>query len=136
MVSAPNVRMLPRVCVLGLGVSTQMRACYLVFVYLGWVYVYKCAHSFSCLCTWVGCMYTNARMSSAHAFGGFWVVWSSKRAQLFSRLERISVVSAPNVRDDLLERCDLARESNSERRACSGLKARCAFNASEVCLRQ
>ncbi|EFH27785.1 hypothetical protein GVAMD_0852 [Gardnerella vaginalis AMD] len=39
------------------------------------------------------------------------------------------------MRDDLLERCDLARESNSERRACSGLKAQCAFNASEVCLR-
>ncbi|EIK78971.1 hypothetical protein CGSMWGv6420B_01371 [Gardnerella vaginalis 6420B] len=35
------------------------------------------------------------------------------------------------ARDDLLERCDLARESNSERRACLGLKARCAFNASE-----
>ncbi|ADB14076.1 hypothetical protein HMPREF0424_1093 [Gardnerella vaginalis 409-05] len=39
-------------------------------------------------------------------------------------------------RDDLLERCDLVRESNSERRACLELKARCAFNASEVCLRQ
>jgi len=39
------------------------------------------------------------------------------------------------LRDDLLERCDLARESNSERRACSKLKARGAFNASEVCLR-
>ncbi len=35
------------------------------------------------------------------------------------------------LRDDLPERCDLARESNSERRACLGLKARCAFNASE-----
>ena len=38
-------------------------------------------------------------------------------------------------RDDLLERCDLAREGNSERRACSELKAQCAFTASEVCLR-
>ncbi|PKZ59899.1 hypothetical protein CYJ61_00370 [Gardnerella leopoldii] len=37
--------------------------------------------------------------------------------------------------DDLLERCNLARESNSERRACSELKAQCAFNASEVYLR-
>ncbi|EFH28158.1 hypothetical protein GVAMD_0044 [Gardnerella vaginalis AMD] len=41
----------------------------------------------------------------------------------------------PAQRDDLPERCDLAREGNSERRACSRLKARCAFNASEVCLR-
>ncbi|ADB14381.1 hypothetical protein HMPREF0424_1111 [Gardnerella vaginalis 409-05] len=37
--------------------------------------------------------------------------------------------------DDLPERCDLAREGNSERRACSELKAQCAFTASEVCLR-
>ncbi|EIK82451.1 hypothetical protein CGSMWGv1500E_04571 [Gardnerella vaginalis 1500E] len=36
------------------------------------------------------------------------------------------------MRDDLPERCDLAREGNSERRACSRLKARGAFNASSV----
>ena len=39
------------------------------------------------------------------------------------------------VRSDLPERCDLARDGTSERRACLRLKARGAFNASEVCLR-
>ena len=42
---------------------------------------------FSLLQTWGICL----------AFGGLWLVWRSKRAQLFSRLEGLSYFSAPNV---------------------------------------
>ena len=49
-------------------------------------------------------------------FGGFEDTFRSKREEHTSRLEGYCLCDAPNARDDLLERSDLARESNSERK--------------------